>query len=152
MAQSVDHQICFRLADAVPAASLPGPLRLGDAQAEALSELLQVFACGEESAALAFARLGDSPLEDVARHALTRVAEEELIHERLLRGLRGALPAPARDKELRRALLRFYHGIAQADIGVHLASIASLDSAACLILSALLKRDSILEQEPAVAA
>jgi hypothetical protein len=64
MARSVDHQICFRLADAVPAAPLPGPLRLGDAQAEALSELLQVFACGEESAALAFARLGNSFLEE----------------------------------------------------------------------------------------
>ena len=63
MARPVDWQICFRLADAVPAASLPGPLRLGDAQAEALSELLQVFACGEESASLAFARLGDSPIE-----------------------------------------------------------------------------------------
>jgi hypothetical protein len=31
-------------------------LRLEDAQAEALCELLQVFACGEESASLAFAR------------------------------------------------------------------------------------------------
>ena len=152
MAQSVDHQICFRLADAVPAASLPGPLRLGDAQAEALSELLQVFACGEESAALAFARLGDSPLEDVARHALTRVAEEELIHERLLRGLRGALPAPAPDRELRRALLCFYHGIAQADIGLHLASIAALDSAVCLILAALLEPDRVLAQELVASA
>jgi hypothetical protein len=152
MAQSVDHQICFRLADAVHAASLPGPLRLEDAQAEALSELLQVFACGEESASLAFARLGDSPIEDAARRALARVAEEELIHERLLRGLRGALPAPAPDRELRRALFRFYHGIAQADIGLHLASIAALDSAVCLILAALLEPDRILAQEPAANA
>ena len=37
MARPVDQQICFRLADAVPAVSLPQPLRLGDAQAEALS-------------------------------------------------------------------------------------------------------------------
>src|SRR4029077_8107172 len=126
MVRSVDPQVCFRLADVAPAVPLTGLLRLGDAQAEALSELLQVFACGEESAALAFARLGASPLEDAARRALARVAEEELIHEGLLRGLRGALPAPAPDKELRRALLRFYHGIAQADIGLHLASIAAL--------------------------
>src|SRR5260370_10181090 len=149
MGRSVDHQICFRLADAVPAASLSGPLRLGDAQAEALSELLQVFACGEESASLAFARLGDSP---IARRALARVAEEELIHERLVRGLSGALPAPAPDRELRRALLRFYHGIAQADIGLHLASIAALDSAVCLILAALLEPDRVLAQEPAPPA
>jgi hypothetical protein len=152
MARSVDQQICFRLADAVPAASLPGPVRLGDAQAEALSELLQVFACGEESASLAFARLGESPLEDAACRALARVAGEELIHEGLLRGLRGALPTPAADRELRRALLRFYHGIAHADIGLHLASIAALDSAVCLILAALLEPDRVLAQEPVASA
>jgi hypothetical protein len=152
MVRSVDHQICFRLANAVPAALLPGPLRLGDAQAEALSELLQVFACGEESASFAFARLGDSRLEEVACRALARVAGEELIHEGLLRGLRGALPAPASDRELRRALLRFYHSIAQADIGLHLASIAALDSAVCLILAALFEPDRILAQEPVASA
>ena len=152
MAPPVDRQICFRLANALPAASLPGPLRLGDAQAEALSELLQVFACGEESASLAFARLGDSPLEDAARRAFARVAGEELIHERLLRGLRGALPAPAPDRELRRALLRFYHRIVQVDIGLHLASIAALDSAVCLILAALLDPGRVLAQEPVASA
>jgi hypothetical protein len=152
MVRSVDPQVCFRLADVAPAVPLTGLLRLGDAQAEALSELLQVFACGEESAALAFARLGASPLEDAARRALARVAEEELIHEGLLRGLRGALPAPAPDRELRRALLRFYHDIAQADIGLHLASIAALDSAVCLILAALLEPDRVLAQEPAATA
>jgi hypothetical protein len=152
MAKLVDRQICFRLADAVPAVSPPGPFRLGDAAAEALSELLQVFACGEESAALAFAHLGSSALEDAACHGLARVADEELVHERLLRGLRNALPAPAPDRELRRALLRFYHGIAQADIGLHLASITALDSAVCVILSTLLAPGRVLAQEPAVAA
>ena len=95
MTRSADHQICFRLPDATPVASPAGPLRLRHTQAEALSELLQVFACGEESAALAFAHLGGSPLEDAARRGLASVAEEEVIHERLLRGLRAALPAPA---------------------------------------------------------
>src|ERR1700751_2641263 len=151
MARPVDQQICFGLADAVPAVSLPQPLRLGDAQAEALSELLQVFACGEESASVAFARLGDSSFEEAARCALARVAQEELIHERLLRGLRAALPAPAPDRELRRALVRFYHGIAQADIGLHLASIAALDSAVCVILATLLEPDRVLAREPEIA-
>src|ERR1700756_2885601 len=133
MPRSADHQICFRLPDAASATSPAGPLRLRDTQAEALSELLQVFACGEESAALAFAHLGGSPLEDAARRGLASVAEEEVIHERLLRGLRAALPAPAPDRGLRRALLRFYHGVAQPDIGLHLAAIAALDSAVCVI-------------------
>ena len=152
MAESIDRQVCFRLADTVPVASPAGPFRLGDAAAEALSELLQVFACGEESAAHAFAHLGSCALDDAARHGLARVADEELVHERLLRGLRNALPAPAPDGELRRALLRFYHGIAQAEIGLHLASIAALDSAVCVILAALLEPDRILAREPAVAA
>jgi hypothetical protein len=152
MAALVDRQICFRLADTLPAVSPVGPFRLGDAAAEALSELLQVFACGEESAAHAFAHLGSSALDDAARHGLARVADEELAHERLLRGLRNALPAPAPDRELRRALLRFYCGIAQADIGLHLASIAALDSAVCVILAALLEPARPLAREPAVAA
>jgi hypothetical protein len=152
MARPIDQQICFRLVEATPATSLPGPLRLGDAQAEALSELLQVFACGEESASLAFARLGVSPIEHAARRALARVAEDELVHEALLRGLRGASPAPAPDRELRHALLGFYHGIAQADIGLHVASIAARDSAVCLILAALLEADRVLAQEPRVNA
>ena len=152
MAALVDRQICFRLADALPAVFPSGPFRLGDAAAEALSELLQVFACGEESAALAFAHLGRSPLQDAARRGLARIASEERIHEALLRGLRSALPPPAPDKGLRRALLRFYHGIAQVDIGLHLASIAALDSTVCVILSNLLAPDRVLAQQPAVAA
>jgi hypothetical protein len=151
MAALVDRQICFRLADTLPAVSPVGPFRLGDAAAEALSELFQVFACGEESAAHAFAHLGSSPLEDAARRGLARVASEELIHESLLRGLRGALPPPVPDRGLRRALLRFYHGIAQVEIGLHLASIAALDSAVCVILSNLLAPDCVLAQQPAVA-
>ena len=116
MVGSIDRQICFRLPEAGPAASPVGPFRLGDTQAEALSELLQVFACGEESAALAFAHLAGSTLEDAARRGLASVAEEELIHERLLRGLRAVLPAPAPDRELRRALPRFYHKIGRAHV------------------------------------
>jgi hypothetical protein len=67
-------------------------------------------------------------------------------------GLRGALPPPAPDTELRHALLHFYHGIARADIGLHLASIAALDSAVCLILAALLEPDRVLAKEPAANA
>jgi hypothetical protein len=150
MSTSVGRRICFGLADAAPPLSPAGHLRLGDTQSEALSELLQVFACGEESASLAFTRLGASPLEEAACRGLMSIAREELFHERLLRSLRLALPPPVRDNELRRAMLRFFVGIAQADLGLHLASIASLDSAVCLILAALLAPDCVLAQEPTV--
>ena len=151
MVDAIVRQICFRLADAIPIASAPEPLHLADAKAEALAEVLQVFACGEESASLAFARLGDSPLADAARRALARVADEELMHEELLRGLRGALPAPVPDRQLRHAMVHFYHRMAQADIGLHFASIAALDSAVCKILATLLTPARILAQEPTVA-
>jgi hypothetical protein len=48
-------------------------------------------------------------------------------------------------------LAHFYHAIARGDIGLHLAAIASLDSAVCVILSALLQPGGIVEQDPAVA-
>jgi hypothetical protein len=87
-----------------------------------------------------------------SRSPCTCARREELIHERLLRGLRNALPAPAPDRELRHARPDFYHGIAQANIGLHLASIAALDSAVCRILAALLAPDLMLAQEPAANA
>jgi hypothetical protein len=145
------RQVCFRLSEPASIASPRLALRLTDAHAEALAELLQIFACGEESAAIAFAGLARSPVDEAARGALIHIAREELVHEGLLRGLRGALPEPPRDRELRRALAHFYHGIAHADIGLHLAAIASLDSAVCLILSALLRAGSVIAREHAVS-
>jgi hypothetical protein len=125
-----DRQVCFRLTEPAAAASLQQQPRLVDAHAEALAELLAIFACGEESAAISFARL---------------------VHEGLLRRLRGALPKPPRDKGLRRALAHFFHGVARTDIGLHLAAIASLDSAVCLILSDLLRPGGVIAQDFAVA-
>jgi hypothetical protein len=71
---------------------------------------------------------------------------------RSARGRYAQIAARHRDRELRHALLGFYHGIAQADIGLHLASIAARDSAVCLILAALLEADRVLAQEPRVNA
>jgi len=152
MVELVARQVCFRHPQVLPALPSSGPFRLRDGQAEAPAELLQVFACGEESVALAFARLGSPPLEGAACRGLARIADEELTHERLLRGLRFALPTPARDRELRRAMIHFYHGIAQGDVGRNLASITALDSALCMILSALLEPKRVLAHDPTVAA
>jgi hypothetical protein len=76
-----------------------------------------MLACGEESAGIAFAGLGDSSVDDGGRLDLMRIAREELGHEALLRGLRCTLPSPGRDGELRRATARFYHGVARTEFG-----------------------------------
>jgi hypothetical protein len=125
-------------------------LRLGSTQAEALSELLVVFACGEESAALAFGHLADAKAAECARAALALVVEEEMVHDRLLRRLRGALPVPGRDLELRMAQVRFYRNIGHLDVGQHLAAIAALDSAVCIILSDVLQHGRPFASEPMV--
>jgi hypothetical protein len=151
MVQSGDRAICFRQNDPLPAILPLGPIWLADAQAESLAELLQIFACGEESASLAFAQLGSSPLEEAARRGLACIAEEEQTHEQLLRGLRNALPTPARDREQQHGLLRFFSGLLRDDIGLHLAAIASLDSAVCVILSALLEQQGIIARETSIA-
>lgn len=149
-------QVCFRLPEAplgLPAGPQAAPpLRLGSCEAEALSEVLQVFACGEESAAIAFGQLADSRADAATRDALSAIAAEEAAHEELLRGLRSGLPEPARDRALRRALFRFYHGLAQDDPGRHLGGIAALDSAVCTIVAALLRARAPLAREPRVAA
>lgn len=150
------RQVCFRLPEAplrLPASpQAPEPLQLGSRKAEALSEVLQVFACGEESAAIAFGQLAGSRADAATRDTLSVIAAEKAVHEELLRGLRSGLPEPARDRTLRRALFRFYHGLAQDDPGRHLGGIAALDSAVCTIVAALLRARAPLAREPRVAA
>src|SRR5258708_30115807 len=57
-----DGQVCFRLptGESAPAFGLGLLLRLRDVYQEALADLLQILACGEESAALAFESLSHS--------------------------------------------------------------------------------------------
>jgi hypothetical protein len=113
---------------------------------------LVIFACGEESAALAFSHLADAKAAECARAGLALVAAEEMVHEGLLSRLRGVLPTPVRDPGLRLAQLRFYHDIGHRDVGLHFAAIAALDSAVCTILSALLQRGRPLAGEPIASA
>lgn len=117
-----------------------------------MAEVMQVFACGEESAALAFQRLADTRAEAATSAALAAIAAEEAVHEDLLRGLRDALPPPVRDHALRRALVGFYHGLASDDAGRHLGSIAALDSGVCTIVAAMLAGGRPLAREPRVHA
>jgi hypothetical protein len=147
-----DRHVCFRLpAMAAAPQSPPAGCALADRQAAALGELLQVLACGEESAALAFTGLAAGPARAAAQ-ALSQIAAEERLHERALRRLRGIVPPPVPDPALRRALLRFFHDLASDAAGLHFANIVALDSAVCMILGAMLTRGRPLAADPAAAA
>ena len=106
--------------------------------AEAVTELLQVLCCGEESAVFAFARLSrNRALNAAACACAAMISREEAIHDELLRGLRAVLPAPRSDEALICRLREFYRSLQTPDPFVHLAQISALDSAVCLVLSAL---------------
>ena len=62
--------------------------------AEAVTELLQVLCCGEESAVFAFSSLSrNRTLNADASSCTATIAREEAFHDELLRGLRGVLPS-----------------------------------------------------------
>ena len=116
---------------------------LDDRARQGLARLLPSLLCGEESAAITFARESirfGSPADGDIRAALKGIAREEAIHERLLRGLSAALP-PAPDlEEIRSNARRFYVAMARSgEVSDHFARIAELDSCVCVLLSAFLR-------------
>ena len=128
-------------------------LRVGASHQSALAELLPVLLCGEESAALAFARFAnDSEFSQHARAELEHIGNEEQHHERQLRSLRQALPPAPVDDEVRRAARRFFARVGGCDVGEHFARIAALDSGVCVLLGALRGRGSPLAADANVHA
>lgn len=143
--------VCF-VSGAAPR-SIPVPVvhRLADHHATALAELLQILCCGEESAVLAFGRLShDARLETLARATLATIASEEAVHEVLLGNLRSALPAPAEDENLRRAMRHFFRSLGSRNLGLHFAQLAALDSGVCAILASLRESHLPLARESGV--
>lgn len=144
--------VCFAVADAHGAPLDPMAVRLGSAHSEALSEVLPLLVCGEESAVLAFADYSQSPMLDrSARGEFSSICADEARHARALQDLRASLPAPTSDAPQRRALRRFYTLLRDSDLGRHLARIVALDSAACVILGALRQRNRPLGADRSVA-
>jgi hypothetical protein len=120
------------------AAQPPLPVRLDARHSEALSELLPLLLCGEESAVLSIARYGSSVVLGASgRRDFQLIQADEAYHARCLQRLRGSLPAPRSDARQRARLRWFYARQSDPDFGDHLARIAALDSAVCLILGAL---------------
>jgi hypothetical protein len=140
---------CFavpRLADRLPPLD---PLKLTATRAEAAAALLPMLMCDEESAILTSEALSVKHAD--AGRALARIAQEEQLHELLLRRLKAVLPVSA-DTTLRRATRRFFVQVAERDTGLHCARIAALDSAVCSLLGALRARGSPFAKEPSISA
>ena len=115
---------------------------LSESQLTALGRLLPCLLCGEESAFHVFWQEGHRVSNVQASYSQTlanRIAVDELEHERLLHDLRSCCPVP---DDAARTLLqtrRFFLRMASRDPAVHFARIAALDSAVCIVLSALAK-------------
>ena len=147
--------LCFR--HAVPVALSAGavapvrldPVRLtrglselSEVEIAALGRLLPILLCGEESAFQVFWREGHkaSNVQISRSEALAnQIALEELEHERLLQELRSCCPVPHDVASTLLRTRRFFLRMASRDPAVHFAKVAALDSAVCILLSALAK-------------
>src|SRR5271156_3981798 len=121
---------------------------LTDSQAFALASLLPLMICGEDSAESAFAHHGRCELwEEPIRRSFAAIERDENRHARWLRGLQSALPFVAPDLAYETRVRRFFRRMGSTRLEVHLARIASLDSAVCQILGRL-RRTPALQSAP----
>ena len=123
-------------------------LQLSARHCEALAELLPVLLCGEESAVLAFGGyVGSAQLQAAARKEFYAIQTDEERHATWLQRLKLALPAARADAGLLRQVRRFFATMREPQLGAHLARIAALDSAACVVLGALRRRGGAIRTD-----
>ncbi len=99
--------------------------------------LVSLLRLGEQSAELAFDRLSRSAAlgaTDPYRGMLARVAAEEHRHDRELAAVTGHIPR----LRMSGAVRRFFIGLRDRDIRVHLSRIAALDACVCQIITQVL--------------
>jgi hypothetical protein len=123
---------------------------LDEGSARALATLIPLLGCGEEAAALAFDGLAENQADDFAANALEQIALEERVHDYLMHQLQSCLPEVPQRTAMMRAARRFHVELGLGDPGLHLARIAALDSAVCLILSRLIRDGTPIRSDPAV--
>ena len=143
---------CFdvaRLRDADAAAACA--VTMAERPALALAALLPVLGCGEEAAGMAFDGLAGRRDAGIVSTTLHIVADEERVHDALLRQLQNGLPEVARNEAMLRAARRFHIGLTRGGPVLHLARIAALDAAVCTILARLLRVGGPVAADPAVA-
>jgi hypothetical protein len=127
-------------------------VQLDTRHCEALAELLPVLLCGEESAVLTFAGyVGSAELQAAARKEFCAIQSDEERHTTWLQRLKLALPAPRSDPGLLRQVRRFFAAVREPELGRHLARIAALDSAACVVLGALRRRGAAVRTDRTLA-
>lgn len=127
-------------------------VRLSACGARALAELLQILSCGEESAAVAFDRLGGSWQESALRSGLAGIAADERRHQAMLAELKAFLPQPEADPRLAATMRSFFRRLADRDVLVHCVRIVAIDSMVCQILGALRGRGKPLASDVRVGA
>jgi hypothetical protein len=123
---------------------------LDDRSAYGLALLVPLLGCGEEAAALAFDGLAANDSDPATAEALMVIAEEERVHDGLLHCLAESLPI-VETAEVRRAARRFHIDLGRGSTLVHLARIAAIDAGVCTILSRLLRPNSQVAGDRAVA-
>lgn len=155
-----------RVADGVSVADDTGLLRmpegvilegLNDTDGDALSRVVQLLACGEQSAIHVFYKEGDrlgqggSPLLQ-SQSIMYRIAKEETLHDEVLSRLAHLLPYDERHQALRRYARRFYVKLAHPDPKYHFFRISELDSVVCMIMHSLLTGTGKVRNKAGLAA
>ncbi|UVO53483.1 3-oxoacyl-ACP synthase [Sphingomonas sp. SUN039] len=144
--------LCFEIDSSLPATPVrvAPSARLTDDAAAALAMLIPLLGCGEEAAAMAFDALSDIAAFQIESEALGVIASEERVHDALLRGIRAALPVPVGTERLLVSARRFHIRLQSGGPTAHLARIAALDAAVCLILGRLTQRQGAVARDPVI--
>lgn len=154
-----------RVADSIPVPDDEGLLRVSEGEllsgltgggGDALSQVLQLLACGEESAVHVFYHEGDrigttqgSFLQ--SQSTMYRIAKEETLHDEMLTRVSSLLPYDDRHHALRKAARLFYLKLAHPDPKYHFFRISELDSVVCMIMHSLLSGTGRLSAAPVLA-
>lgn len=135
-ATDLPHAFCFAGGEArAEGADLPIPIALPDRVLEGLAVLVPLLGCGEEAAALAFDGLARA--KGASAHALEMIAEEERVHDGLLKNIAAGLPQIDRGSAIMRAARRFHINLGRGSAAQHLGKIAAIDAAVCTVFARL---------------
>lgn len=140
--------LCFPRAAPRAPGGPPLNVRLKTAAAEAVATLVPLLGCGEEAAALAFDGLARAGGAEAS--ALTLIADEERVHDALLRRVSASLPAVDRSGAMLRAARRFHINLGRGGAALHLGRIAAIDAAVCTILSRLIRPETPIAADHAL--